>query len=147
MNETPDITAIGIQLQRLATATARDALPALIGAIEAAKAIAWGRLSMPAAEAHAVAPDVASMTAGELAALYHVPRSFFYELARQNRVPCMRLGRYVRFSRPYVERALSEARNSKTTALEPRLKRRRDADLRDGATAMLPRTASRTEAR
>jgi excisionase family DNA binding protein len=138
VNTPPDITTLATELQQLAAATAHDTLPVLIGVLETAKAIAWARLAQPAEELRAAVPDVASMTASELAALYNVPRSFFYELARQGRVPCIRLGRYVRFNRADVERALISGRDSKMLTLEPTKKRRAVAPLDGPATAVLP---------
>ncbi len=56
------------------------------------------------------------MTAVELAAIYNVPRSFFYELARAGRLPCVRLGRYVRFNRVDVEQAFRADQHRSKTA-------------------------------
>jgi len=134
----PSLDTLSGTLRRYAHELPSEELPALVGVLEAAKALAWSRLTAPSEEARAAVPDRASMTAGELAALYNVPRSFFYELARQHRVPCMRLGRYVRFNRADVERALTADHNFKTTRLEPSKKRRDGAALGAAATAPLP---------
>jgi excisionase family DNA binding protein len=42
------------------------------------------------------------LDAGEVAERLHVPASWVREEARANRLPCVRLGRYVRFSWPDV---------------------------------------------
>lgn len=78
----------------------------------------------------------ASATADELAALHSVPRSFFYELARQGRIPCERLGRYVRFNRAAVEQALAE--DAKSVRLGTRKKRRTNGAAAGAATPLLP---------
>jgi len=112
-------------------------LPALIGELEGMKAAAWVRLTMPAPGANQTEPDAGHMmTAAELARVYHVPKSWFYELARQGRLPCQRLGRYVRFDQGAVERAL--AADSKITALVTGKKKRGNGGLRRPATARLP---------
>jgi excisionase family DNA binding protein len=43
------------------------------------------------------------LTAGELAERWQVPRSQIYRLAREGRVPIVRVGRYVRFHQPTIE--------------------------------------------
>jgi excisionase family DNA binding protein len=45
-------------------------------------------------------------TADEIAAWLHVPTSWVREQARREAVPCVRLGRYVRFHRAAVAAAL-----------------------------------------
>lgn len=48
------------------------------------------------------------MTADDVALWLKVPRLRVYELAREGRIPSVRLGRTMRFSRPAVERFLAE---------------------------------------
>jgi len=50
------------------------------------------------------------LDAGEVAALLNVPKSWVLELARSGAIPHVRLGWYVRFSRPDVEAWLAECR-------------------------------------
>jgi excisionase family DNA binding protein len=123
--------------RELIDSTPAGELPALIGEIEGLKAAAWHRLTAPAPMALPAAADGAGVTADELARVFAVPKSFFYELARCKRIPCIRLGRYVRFNRADVERALAE--DSKIARLGSRKKRRSNGDLQQPATALLPR--------
>jgi excisionase family DNA binding protein len=46
-------------------------------------------------------------TADEIAGWLHVPTSWVREQARRNAIPCVRLGRYIRFHRPAVADALN----------------------------------------
>ncbi len=46
-------------------------------------------------------PDI--LTAAEVAALLHVSERHVFECARDGRLPCVRLGRSVRFSRQRIE--------------------------------------------
>lgn len=48
------------------------------------------------------------LDAAEVAARLHIPKTWVLEEARQGRIPHVRLGRYVRFSWPAVERWLEE---------------------------------------
>lgn len=48
-------------------------------------------------------PSERLLTAGEVAALLQVTRSWVYEQTRRNRMPHVRLGRYVRYRRSAVE--------------------------------------------
>jgi excisionase family DNA binding protein len=76
------------------------------------------------------------LTAAVPAAVLNVPKSWVYELARQGRLPCRRLGRYVRFDLAAVEGAL--ASNSKTANLGHEKNPRRNGRLRNAATTLLP---------
>ncbi len=76
------------------------------------------------------------MTAEDLAKLFNVPKSLFYELARRGELPHKRLGHYVRFNRSAVERWLAE--QPKTACLGTPQKRRSDRGLQGAATALLP---------
>jgi excisionase family DNA binding protein len=131
-----DLTAAPLAALRAAVdGLQAAALPALVGALEEIKAVAWARMvtATPTAQQ---APTV-SATADELAAIHKVPRSFFYELARAGRIPCERLGRYVRFNRAAVEQAL--ANDAKSVRLGTRKKRRQNGAVQGAATAPLPR--------
>jgi excisionase family DNA binding protein len=133
-----DRSAVIAALNNLIAETSADQLPTVIGDLAAAEAQAWARITMPAPAATCIEPDAGHMmTADELAKLYRVPKSWFYELARQGRLPCQRLGRYVRFERAVIERAL--AADSKITALETQKKHRRTKGNLPPATASLPR--------
>jgi excisionase family DNA binding protein len=43
------------------------------------------------------------LTAAQVAARWQVPKSHVYRLARENKIPVVRLGRYRRFRRDQVE--------------------------------------------
>lgn len=49
------------------------------------------------------------VTADELAEFLHLSTGFIYKLARQKRIPSIRIGRSVRFDINAVERALMES--------------------------------------
>jgi len=122
-------------LKTLIAEVPADQLPALIGELEATKAVAWARLTVPPTPA-VTAAGQEMLTANELAHVFSVPKSFFYELARRKRVPCTRLGRYVRFNRADVERSLAE--DSKIARLGSRKKHRGNGRLERAATTLLP---------
>jgi excisionase family DNA binding protein len=50
------------------------------------------------------------LTPSEVAELLRVPESWVYRAAREGRLPCIRLGRYVRFGEHELERWLDERR-------------------------------------
>jgi excisionase family DNA binding protein len=131
-----DCSAALAALVAVVAETPAEQLPALIGALEGLKAAAWQRMMAPVPVAQPAA-DRAGMTADELAHVFSVPKSFFYELARRKRIPCIRFGKYVRFNRDAVEQALAE--ESKTAALGTRKKARGNGNLQQVATSALPR--------
>jgi excisionase family DNA binding protein len=130
-----DYSGAVMALKTFITEAAPDQLAPLIGDLEGLKAAAWQRMTAPAPVAQPAA-DRTGMTADELAHVFSVPKSFFYELARRKRIPCIRLGRYVRFDRGAVEQALAE--DAKTAALGTGKKRRANGALQGPATAVLP---------
>ena len=75
-------------------------LPALIGGLEQARALAWSRLAQPAP-----APsdgDDALLNVKETSKLLNVPVSYVYDLARQHKLPGVKVGKYLRFRRHLV---------------------------------------------
>lgn len=50
--------------------------------------------------------DEPVMTAEQLATALSLPTTWIEQAARENRIPCIRAGRWVRFKRSEVERAL-----------------------------------------
>jgi excisionase family DNA binding protein len=52
------------------------------------------------------------MTASDVAALLCVPVSTIYELTRSGRLPCLRIGRAVRFSKEDLEAHLAAQRGT-----------------------------------
>jgi excisionase family DNA binding protein len=51
----------------------------------------------------------------EVARLLSVKTSWIYEAVRAGRLPCLRVGRHIRFSRRMVERWLAEQAERQTT--------------------------------
>jgi len=117
-----------------------DDLPAFVAELEGLKTQALVRL-LGHQTPQPLERDDENLTAGELAGIFNVPKSFFYEMARQGRIPVQRLGRYRRFNRAAVEAAL--ASNDKTDALAPAKRRRNGAGFPGPATAVLPPAGSR----
>lgn len=133
MSVSVDADELSSRLQRMAQEVAPDELPTLIGALEAAKAVAYARLPRATPPTREPGP---LLTAEDLAALYNTPKSLWYELARRGEVPCVQIGHYKRFRRADVDAWIAE--NSKTAALGTRKKRRRSGDLTEPATTLLP---------
>ncbi|MFN8626031.1 MAG: hypothetical protein U0587_08635 [Candidatus Binatia bacterium] len=103
MTSTPDLTALAAQLQRLAETTAQDALPRLVGALEAAKATAWARLTVPLPRP--IEPE-RLVDATELAPLIDRPAWSVREMARRGVIPTIRVGRLRKFRPSAVLAAL-----------------------------------------
>jgi hypothetical protein len=77
-----------IQLERLVAAARVDDLSAIIGALEAAKAAAWARLTAPR-HSEGTADRLLDLT--EVAEILAVPVDYAYTLARQRKIPTVRL--------------------------------------------------------
>lgn len=103
MTDLPDIAALGARLQQMAAETPRDSLPALVGALEAAKALAWSRLVAPAPPTLQTEP---LLTAEELAPVIKLPVHAVRDRARRGIIPSVPVGRYVRFQASAVIAAL-----------------------------------------
>jgi excisionase family DNA binding protein len=54
------------------------------------------------------AVDVGLLTAGDVAALLGVPKSWVYAQSREGRLPTVRLGRYYRYRRAAIAAWLAE---------------------------------------
>lgn len=106
-----DITALGFQLRQLVGTTEREALPALIGAFEEAKALAWSRLTAPALPTPNTEP---LLTAEELAALIKLPVHAVRDRARRGIIPSVPVGRFVRFQGSVVIAALKREAPSRS---------------------------------
>jgi excisionase family DNA binding protein len=52
--------------------------------------------------------DVALLTAGDVAAILGVPKSWVYAQSREGRLPTVRLGRYYRYRRAAIAAWLAE---------------------------------------
>lgn len=64
-------------------------------------------------------PSERLLTAGEVAALLQVTRSWVYEQTRRNRMPHVRLGRYVRYRRSAVEAWIAGLESATTSSGMP----------------------------
>ena len=83
-------------------------LPALIGVLAEAQAIATARLTVPRPALVAAADELVDAEA--LAGEFGVPATWFREQARKGALPYRKLGRYVRFNRDDVRAALADHR-------------------------------------
>jgi excisionase family DNA binding protein len=90
------------QLERIASEIDPGAAPTLLGELERIKAIAMRQMSVspPSDTVDSL------LTAEEAAAFLKVPVSWVEESARNGRLACVRLGRYVRFRKPDLLRTL-----------------------------------------
>jgi excisionase family DNA binding protein len=95
-----------------------EALPDLIGTLAAASARATLRLGSSSMSAQTGSETM--VTAKQIAKEFNVPTGQIYELARQERLPHVRAGKYVRFDPAEVRRALTSGESSKTPSLRPK---------------------------
>ena len=68
--------------------------------------------------------DEPLITPGEAAQLLRVRASWIYDAVRDGRLPCLRVGRHIRFTRPILEQWLAErvdTRNTRSVAQAGRL--------------------------
>ncbi len=101
------VDALATTLERYARELPPEDLPALVGALETAKAQAWTRLMVERRAASAIiARSDGLLDATAMAARLQVPVSWLREAARTGRIPSVRVGRYVRFDPAAVERAV-----------------------------------------
>jgi excisionase family DNA binding protein len=135
-----------------------DELPEMVGLLAAADARARARLNT--APAPAATPSPALLTAEEVAEHFAVPRTHVYALARQGRLPHVKVGRYPRFNLSELCTALASGElrapaeppprarrarrvpassaSSKTASLRTPKKPSNSAHLHGAATALLP---------
>ena len=59
--------------------------------------------------------DEPLMTPGEAAQLLRVRVSWIYDAVRDGRLPCLRVGRHIRFTRPILEQWLGERVDTRST--------------------------------
>jgi excisionase family DNA binding protein len=59
--------------------------------------------------------DEPLMTSGEAAQLLRVRVSWIYDAVRDGRLPCLRVGRHIRFTRPILEQWLTEHMDTRNT--------------------------------
>jgi len=73
-------------------------LPALLAELEHLKAELWGRL-MAMSQAPPPAEDAPLLDVDEASAVLNIPKSYVYDLARQGKIPSIKVGKYLRFQR------------------------------------------------
>lgn len=74
-----------------------DELPALLAALEAARAAAWMRINTPALLEANELPTPVFVDAGEMARRLSLPLFWVQDAARRRKIPSVRVGHYVRF--------------------------------------------------
>ena len=99
MIDSVEIARLAARLQEQAAEAPAESLPALIGALESAKALAWSRLLVPRLPEENTEPF---LTAEELAPLIKLPVHAVRDRGRRGLIPSVRIGRYVRFQRSAV---------------------------------------------
>ena len=83
------------ELPALAAATTAEELPALLGALEAAKAVAWARITAPPRAAEPAAPAPAPdrlLTMPDVAAQLGITEHQAREMGRRGKLPTVRVG-------------------------------------------------------
>ncbi len=103
----PSLNELVTTLRRYAAELPAADLPTLLGELEIAKALIWVRLTAPVPSLSA-ATDSLLLDAKAMAERLQVPESWLREHARQGRIPCVYVGRYMRFDPERVRRALDE---------------------------------------
>lgn len=81
--------------QAVASMTLEE-LPALLGTLERIKALGWGMLLTGPVSMKCEAEEL--LTMAQAAIRLSIPTSRAYELARQKKLPAVRIGKYVRVS-------------------------------------------------
>jgi len=84
-------------------------LPALIGELEALRAAAWAKLTVPSTPAPA-APTL--VDAAEMASMLGTPETWVRDKARAGKLPSIHMGHYVRFEPAAVIEACRKLRLS-----------------------------------
>lgn len=112
---TPPLAALAATLKRYVAEMPADELPGLVGELEAAKARAYARLATAdrGAQEHQPPADTGCLlNAKTMAERLQVPESWLREHARGGRVPCVYVGRYMRFDPTAVLRAVSNEKSA-----------------------------------
>ena len=109
-----DLGEIERALNRAARELPADELPQLLGIVAEAQARAQARLVAPTP---AVVPTERLLTAEQVAEIFRVPVSQIYESARRHRLPCVRIGKYVRFDITAIRQALAVGVGSESPTL------------------------------
>lgn len=92
MNDLAKVAANPNEVDNLDT----ENIPELLGAVEALRARLWARLQAPPYPATATGPEPL-LEADDVAERLSMPKARIYELAREDRIPHIRIGRQVRF--------------------------------------------------
>jgi excisionase family DNA binding protein len=94
-------------------------IPALLGELERLKGILWNRMMTLCSSASNHTPDaITLLTMPQVAKRLAIPEGRAYELARQGRLPTVKVGKYIRISQAKLETWLSQQ-----TSLERRIDR------------------------
>jgi hypothetical protein len=117
-----------------------DELPDLIGLLESIKARALARMTVPAPT---VPISSGWVCADRIAEAFDVPVSQVYALARQDRIPHVKIGKYTRFDLEAVRHALARADSAKWVSFGARKKRSNSKDIGASATTVPPHQASK----
>jgi excisionase family DNA binding protein len=102
----PSLAKLAVDPSRLAQVP-REALPGLLGELAKLGAGLMARLLESQAVKPAPAAEVRLLNVPEVAARLQIAKSFVYELTRTGRLPCVRLGRYVRVDSRTVDALLA----------------------------------------
>jgi hypothetical protein len=115
-----DLATVLHALERIVTELSPDELPALVGRLEAMKATAWARLTMPPP------PAVTErlVNANELAPIINRPAWSVRDLARREVIPSIQIGRLRKY-RPSAVIAALEKGNGHRIATPVRAEKRR----------------------
>lgn len=91
-----------------------ESLPALIGALEEARAALWARMMAPSNPPQRDENDPLRLfSVPEVADLMGIPKGRVYELARCGALPSVRLGKSIRFSAVALKESLDKASNQR----------------------------------
>lgn len=86
-----------IELEHSIQDLSSEECPVLLGDLERLKAMAWGKIVARQAD-NSQGEGAGLLTMTEAATRLSIPESRAYELARQGRLPAVRIGKYVRVS-------------------------------------------------
>lgn len=96
------LTQVTHDLEQAVASIPLAQLPALLGTLEKAKAVGWGRMHTGAQHGQGEPTKNNALTAKQVASILNVKPSFVYDMARQNKLKSYRVGKYVRFKESAV---------------------------------------------
>ena len=133
-----DVGALSRSLKQAAQELPCEALPMLLAGLAEAEAVAWMRLVAPPVVAANTAP-ANLLTAKQMATQLDVHESWLREHARQGDIPCVHVGRYVRFDPEQVLAVLKSTGDHRIPETVTKKDARVLRGLRSAATTLLPR--------